>query len=74
MRLVSTRFNAIATPIAYQRLTLNGRLVAPDFEPSYPRALHNISLYTNHVIVPSNLIAQGITYLLHRIRRLQSIW
>ncbi|KAF4977040.1 hypothetical protein FZEAL_6378 [Fusarium zealandicum] len=73
VRLVSKRLDAIATPIAYRFLTLNERLVAPDAERRYPHALYHISLFTNHIVIPSNLDPEGISGILSRIRRLNSV-
>lgn len=73
MRLVSRRFNDIATPIIYRSLALNQRLVALDAEIQYPNALHHIAVYTNHVVVSSNLDREGVTRILTRVRRLSSV-
>ncbi|KAH7271877.1 hypothetical protein FSOLCH5_004720 [Fusarium solani] len=73
VRLISKRFDAIATPTAYRFLTLNEHLVAPDAEQQYPNVFDHISLHTNHVVVPSNLDPDGISRVLSCIRRLSSI-
>ncbi|KPM35674.1 hypothetical protein AK830_g10894 [Neonectria ditissima] len=73
VRLASRRFDAIATPIVYQLVTLNERLVTPDAHQRYPTTLSQICIHTNHVVVPSNLNPEGITRLLLGIQRLASI-
>ncbi|KAK7413540.1 hypothetical protein QQX98_007549, partial [Neonectria punicea] len=73
VRLASRRFDAIATPIVYQLLTLNERLVAPDAHHRYPTTFRHISVHTNHVVVPSNLDPEGITRIILGIQRLASI-
>ncbi|KAI1067781.1 hypothetical protein LB507_010444 [Fusarium sp. FIESC RH6] len=73
VRLVSTRFDAIAAPIAYRFLTLNEALVAPDAERRHPDVFRRISHLTNHVTIPSNLSSTGINILLSCIKRLKSV-
>ncbi|KAF7563851.1 hypothetical protein G7046_g276 [Stylonectria norvegica] len=73
LRLVSRRFNAIATPIFYHILTLNDSIVAPDAEQRYQTVFQHISNYTHHVVVPSYLDPSGINRILVRIRRLDSV-
>ncbi|KAF5719208.1 hypothetical protein FGLOB1_1284 [Fusarium globosum] len=71
VRLVSKRFDAIATPIAYRFLTLNESLVAPDAEQRYPKVSRHISHLTNHVTIRSNLDPTRITGILSCIKRLK---
>ncbi|KAI7761334.1 hypothetical protein ACKAV7_008796 [Fusarium commune] len=73
VRLVSKRFDAIATPIAYRFLTLNESLVAPDAEQRYPNVSRHISHLTNHVTIRSNLDPTRITGILSCIRRLKFV-
>ncbi|KAF5019089.1 hypothetical protein F66182_8929 [Fusarium sp. NRRL 66182] len=73
VRLVSKRFDAIATPIFYRYLALNERLIVQDAQWRYPNAFHHISRFTNHVTVRSNLEPGGIAGVLSHVRRLKSV-
>ncbi|OLN86104.1 hypothetical protein CCHL11_05215 [Colletotrichum chlorophyti] len=72
-RRLSKRFEAIATPLTYQILCLNERIVAPDAELRYPNLLRNVSTYTNHVVARSDLDPDGIRRVLDRVQRLKTV-
>ena len=72
MRRVSRRCEQIATPIAYRRLRLNGRIADPAAEARFPRALARIRAYTRHVEVRGDLPGDGVRWLLDGIERLSS--
>ncbi|KAF4448900.1 hypothetical protein F53441_7724 [Fusarium austroafricanum] len=72
VRLVSKRFDAIATPIAYRLLTLNESLVAPDAEQQYPNVFRHISYFTNHVVIPNGEIPTTGLWLPSDLRRLHN--
>ncbi|TDZ38342.1 hypothetical protein C8035_v007285 [Colletotrichum spinosum] len=72
-RCLSRRLEAIATPITYQTLFLNERIVAPDAESCFPNLLRNVSTFTHHVVVRSDLDSAGIRRVLDRIQRLKTV-
>ncbi|KAJ8124000.1 hypothetical protein O1611_g9464 [Lasiodiplodia mahajangana] len=56
-RLVSTRFNAIVTPMKYRTLRITRYIIAPQAEIFFPKGLANIYAHTRHVEVDSNIHA-----------------
>jgi hypothetical protein len=72
-RLLSRRFDAIATPIFYRVLCLNERVIATDAESRYPGVLDHISAYTSHVVASSDLDPDGIGRVIGRIQKLSSV-
>ncbi|KAF5512910.1 hypothetical protein CGCA056_v012407 [Colletotrichum aenigma] len=72
-RCISKRFDAIATPVTYQTLRLNERIVAPDAEALFPNLLRHVSTFTNHVVVRSDLDPDGIRRVLDRVQRLKTV-
>lgn len=73
IRLLSRRFNALATPVAYRTLVLHHRLVAPSAPCHCSNVFRNISAYTNHIIVRSDLEPEGVARLINSVERLQSL-
>lgn len=72
-RCLSSKFEALATPIVYRVLSLNENAVAPDAELKYPNLLSNIATYTSHVVARSDLEPSGTARVLASIRRLLSV-
>ncbi|KAK8099408.1 uncharacterized protein PG998_012649 [Apiospora kogelbergensis] len=72
-RLLSTRFNAIATPIKYEFLRLTKRIIAPESSLYLPCALQNAYRYTRHVEVASDLDPTRVKQLLGGVHRLLSV-
>ncbi|KAI1321883.1 hypothetical protein F5Y16DRAFT_388200 [Xylariaceae sp. FL0255] len=73
IRLLSTRFNKIATPIRYHTLHLTRDIIDHRSELAFPRGLANIHEYTKHVIAESNLNPERVRHLLSRIQNLLSV-
>ncbi|KAI1080489.1 hypothetical protein F5B20DRAFT_570319 [Whalleya microplaca] len=71
-RQLSRRFEAIVTPLKFERLRLNKRIIDPEAELYYPGALQNVYLHTRHVEAGNNLNPQDIKRVLDRIQRLLS--
>lgn len=72
IRRVSRRFNDIVTPIRYNSLRLNERIVDPQAEVYFPRALERIYAYTRHVEARSNISVQHVKRILNRVAHLSS--
>ncbi|KAI0912210.1 F-box domain-containing protein [Ustulina deusta] len=72
-RLVSTRFNAIVTPMKYQTLQMAQYIIAPQAETYFPSGIANICAHTRHVKVASDLNAEHVRRLLNKIQRLSSV-
>ncbi|KAI0403582.1 F-box domain-containing protein [Xylaria palmicola] len=72
-RLVSTRFNIIATPIKYRTIQMTKYIMDPQAETLFPEGITNIHLHTRHVIVDSDLNAEHAKRILDKIERLSSI-
>ncbi|KAI1359969.1 F-box domain-containing protein [Xylaria arbuscula] len=73
VRLLSTRFNDIGTPIKYHTLQLTQYIVAPQAEIYCLHGVTNVCAYTRHVKVQSDLSATHVKDLLNKIRRLSSV-
>ncbi|KAG6000290.1 hypothetical protein E4U21_005623 [Claviceps maximensis] len=73
VRAVCRLFDALATPIAYQRIALNEIIVQSDPEGRFASAVEHIAAYTNHVTIRSNLIPSGIRRILSGIKKLSSV-
>jgi len=72
-RRLCRRFDAIATPVAYNTLVLNERIVEPDAGDRYPLAFRHIAQNTNHVVARSDLDPRGIRSILVVIQKLVSL-
>ncbi|KAI0105763.1 F-box domain-containing protein [Nemania sp. FL0031] len=72
-RLVSTRFNAIVTPMKYRTLRITRYIVAPQAEIFFPKGIANIHAHTKHVKVDSNIDAAYVKRILDKIEGLLSI-
>ncbi|KAI8627061.1 F-box domain-containing protein [Xylariaceae sp. FL1651] len=72
-RLLSTRFNAITTPIKYYTLRLTERIIAPQAETYFPDGLANIYTHTRHVKVDNDLNPEQVKEVLNKIERLSSV-
>ncbi|KAI0434807.1 F-box domain-containing protein [Xylaria sp. FL1042] len=72
-RVVSTRFNAIVTPMKYQTLQITQYIIAPQAEMYFPQGIANICAYTRHAKVDSDLNAGHVKNLLNKIQRLSSV-
>ncbi|KAI1131045.1 F-box domain-containing protein [Nemania abortiva] len=72
-RLVSTRFNAIVTPLKYHTLRMTRYIIAPQAEIYFPDGIANIYAHTRHVKVDSNVNAVYVRKILDNIERLSSI-
>ncbi|KAI0975760.1 F-box domain-containing protein [Xylaria arbuscula] len=73
VRLVSTRLNAIATPLKYHTLQITQNIIAPQAEVYFPEGIANIRAHTRHVKVDSNLNAEYVKSLLQKIEKLSSV-
>ncbi|KAI1108536.1 F-box domain-containing protein [Nemania sp. NC0429] len=72
-RLVSTRFNAIATPIRYHTLRMTRSIISPQADIYFPQGVANVYAHTRHVIVDSDLEAEDVKRVLNNIRGLSCI-
>ncbi|KAI0458501.1 F-box domain-containing protein [Xylaria acuta] len=72
-RLVSTRFNAIVTPMKYHTIRMTQYIVDPRAETFFPGGIANICAHTRHVKVDSDLNAEHIKRVLDKLERLSSI-
>lgn len=72
-RLVSVKFNAIATPMKYHSCRITRCIIDPRAEIVFPEVIANICAYTRHVRVDSDLDAEHVKNLLNKIERLSSI-
>ncbi|KAI1181065.1 F-box domain-containing protein [Nemania sp. FL0916] len=73
VRLVSTRFNAIATPMRYHTIRMTQPIINPKAEDYFPQGIANIYAHTAHVKVDSDLNAEDVKRLLDKIVKLSSI-
>ncbi|KAH8168103.1 hypothetical protein CIB48_g190 [Xylaria polymorpha] len=73
VRLVSTRFNAIVTPMKYHTLHMTKHIIDPRAETYFPNGIANIYAHTRHVKVDSDLNAEHVKRILDKIERLSSI-
>ncbi|KAI0542700.1 F-box domain-containing protein [Xylaria digitata] len=72
-RLVSTRFNAIVTPMKYQTLRMTRDIVDPQAETYFPEGIANIRAHTRYVKVDSDLNAEHVKNLLNKTKKLSSV-
>ncbi|KAI0487397.1 F-box domain-containing protein [Xylaria cf. heliscus] len=72
-RLVSTRFNAIVTPMQYHTLRITQYIIDPRAEIYFPNGIANICAHTRHVKVDSGLNAEHVKRILDKMERLSSI-
>lgn len=72
-RLVSSQFDHLAVPIVYRQLVLTDRILSPDSERGFPRALQQIYAHANHVTVRSDLNPGRTKAFLERIHRLSTV-
>jgi hypothetical protein len=70
---VCSKFNTLATPTIYRKVTFNENLVHEGAELQYPNLLQNIAAYTQHVVIRSNLEPRGIRSVLWKIQHLSAI-
>jgi hypothetical protein len=73
VRLVSTRFHAIATPIKYHTLRMTQYIIDSQAETYFAAGIAHICAHTRHVTVDSHLNAEHVKRLLNKIERLSSI-
>ncbi|KAH9905343.1 F-box domain-containing protein [Xylariomycetidae sp. FL2044] len=71
--LLSRRLNAIVTPIKFETLRLNERIITPQAEVYLPHSLEKVYYYTRHVVASSELDPDRIKRILDRVRRLVSL-
>ncbi|KAI1755831.1 F-box domain-containing protein [Xylaria castorea] len=72
-RLISTRFNAIVTPMKYHTLRMTQYIIDPRAETYFPDGIANICAHTRHVKVDSDLNAEHVKRILDKIERLSFI-
>ncbi|KAI0395178.1 hypothetical protein F5Y17DRAFT_465878 [Xylariaceae sp. FL0594] len=72
-RRLSRRFNAIATPIRYQFLRLNEKIIAPRAAIEFPAGLANICAYTRQVTIDTTLDVELVRAFLDNIQNLSCI-
>ncbi|KAI0862899.1 F-box domain-containing protein [Xylaria cubensis] len=72
-RLVSTRFNAIVTPMKYHTIRMTRYIIDPRAETYFPNGIANIYAHTRHIRVDSDLNAEHVRRILDKIERLSSI-
>ncbi|KAI0548454.1 F-box domain-containing protein [Xylaria curta] len=72
-RLVSTRFNAIVTPMKYHTIRMTRYIIDPRAETYFPSGIANICAHTRHIKVDSDLNAEHVRRILDKIERLSSI-
>ncbi|KAI0503017.1 F-box domain-containing protein [Xylaria bambusicola] len=73
VRLVSTRFKTVATPMKYHTLHLTRYIVAPQAEIQCPEGVSNVCAHTRHVKVKSDLNAEHVKSFLDKMKRLSSV-
>ncbi|KAI2634708.1 hypothetical protein GGS26DRAFT_581568 [Hypomontagnella submonticulosa] len=72
-RQLSRGFEIIVTPIQFDTVRLNERIIAPQTETHFPRILRHLSSFTRHVNVKSDLDPVNTRRVLDQIRRLSSL-
>ncbi|KAI0886060.1 uncharacterized protein GGS22DRAFT_159752 [Annulohypoxylon maeteangense] len=73
VRQLSKRFEAIVTPICFESIYLNERIIAPETEICFPRVIQSLCSFTRHVEVNSDLDPVATRRLLDRLQRLSSL-
>ncbi|KAI0012022.1 F-box domain-containing protein [Xylariaceae sp. FL0662B] len=72
-RQLSKRFDMIVTPLKFETLQLNKRIIDPQAGLHFPGILQYVYRHTRHVEVRSNLNPDDIKRVLDRIQRLLSL-
>ncbi|KAI2464744.1 hypothetical protein F4781DRAFT_55998 [Annulohypoxylon bovei var. microspora] len=72
-RRLSRRFEAIITPIHFEYLCLNERIIALEAETYLPRLIQSLRSFTRHVEVRSDLDLVATRRLLGKLQRLSSL-
>ncbi|KAI1451598.1 hypothetical protein F4805DRAFT_450889 [Annulohypoxylon moriforme] len=72
-RQLSRQLENIVTPIYFESIWLNERIIAPETEIYLPRVIQNLCSFTRHVEVRSNLDPVATRRLLDRLQRLSSL-
>ncbi|KAI5921739.1 hypothetical protein F4810DRAFT_702106 [Camillea tinctor] len=73
VRLLSTRINAIVTPIQFEYIRLTEDMISPQAEVHHQQGLQYIYVYTRHVEVRNDLDPRRIKHVLDNIERLLSV-
>ncbi|KAI8966364.1 hypothetical protein F5Y11DRAFT_153697 [Daldinia sp. FL1419] len=72
-RLVSRGFDTIITPIQFETICLNERIIDPLSEIYFPYFFRNMFLFTRHIRTRSNLDPENSRRLLDRVQKLFSL-
>ena len=73
LRLVSTRLDAIATPVLYRTMELNPTLVEPGADERFAKAFAHIARYTKDVLIHNGLDEAGLRRFLNVASKLETI-
>ncbi|KAI2619693.1 hypothetical protein GGR54DRAFT_125460 [Hypoxylon sp. NC1633] len=72
-RRLSKRFEVIVTPVQFDTVLLNRRIIASRTEVLFPRILENIYLFARHIEVRSDLDPVDTRRVLDRVQRLSTL-
>ncbi|KAI1445213.1 hypothetical protein F5Y02DRAFT_133751 [Annulohypoxylon stygium] len=72
-RRLSRRIETIVTPILFESICLNERIVSLETETYFPRMIQGLCSFTKHVEVKSDLDPVSTSRLLNRLHRLSSL-